>query len=238
MACRCSHLLPGLQSPLHPSAPRHLHPRPGPLCKGLPGTSSVPKPFPISPGCFWCIHLVNAKLALLWDHFSQLPTGDFLGSCPLCCLSLPTGKRLLTSAAPSCFASTNPHDYWYKLMFFSGGETWNKGKSYYFCTLSVGHALNRPEVNFLHVIFCTAGWCDGWKQHFFVPHLETCSFNYVWVAGLKQKRPGLLSSCSWGGLYFLASSTEKQMEKRNYFHSRGCRIWKHFIFLPQRITCI
>lgn len=63
--------------------------------------------------------------------------------------------------------------------FFSDGETWNKGKSYYFCTLGVGHALNRPEVNFLHVIFCTAGLCDGWKQHFFVPHLETCSFNYV-----------------------------------------------------------
>lgn len=97
--------------------------------------------------------------------------------------------------------------------FFSGGGFWNKRKSDYFCTLGVGHALNRTEVNFMHVIFCTAGWYGGWKQHFCVPGLETCSLNCVWVAGLKQRRPGLLSSCSWGGLYFLGSSTEKEKEK-------------------------
>lgn len=27
-------------------------------------------------------------------------------------------------------------------------------------------------------------------------------------------------------------------EKINYFHSRGCRIWKHFIFLPRKITYV
>lgn len=97
--------------------------------------------------------------------------------------------------------------------FCPGGGGWNKGKSDYFCTPGVGHALNRPEVNFLRVIFCTVGWCSGWKQHFCVPHLETFSLTGVWVTGMKQRRLGLFSSLSWGGLYFLACSTKKEEEK-------------------------
>lgn len=159
----------------HPSAPRHLSPRPEPLGKGLLGSSTVLGPFPIFPGCFQCINSVHISFQCQAGSAigSHLPTRDFLGSCPTCCLSLPTGKGLLTSAPPSGFVSANPRDYWYRLMFFSGGGAWNKVKTDYFCTLGVGHALNRPEVNFLHVIFCTAGWCGGWKQHFCVPGLET-----------------------------------------------------------------
>lgn len=99
------------------------------------------------------------------------------------------------------------------ICFLSLGAAWNKGKSDYFHSLGVGHILKRSKVNFLHVIFCTTGWYGGWKQHFYIPGLEICSLNYVWVAGLRQRRPGLFSCCSWGGLCFLATSTEKEKGK-------------------------
>ena len=119
-------------------------------------------------------------------------------------------------------------------MFFSGGEPWNKGKLDYFCTLGVGHALSRPEVKFLPVIFCTAGWCRGWKQHFCVPGLETCSLNVSVRSEAKETWLVQLSLMRWA--LFSCFQYWEWEEIRNNFHSRGCRNWKCFIFLPWKIT--
>lgn len=123
MACDCSHLLPGLQSPLPPSFLCSLTPlsQASGTLQSTPWHILSPGPFSIFPGCFWCSHSVHISF--------QCQVGSAIGShLPAFCQGFPwllptvlpvtaSGKRLLTSAPPLTFVSTNTHNYWYRPTF-------------------------------------------------------------------------------------------------------------------------
>lgn len=217
VVCDCSRLLPGLQSPPPPPFLCSLTPlsQTSATLQSTPWHILRPGPFSIFPGCFWCTHSVHISFqcqvgSAIGSHLPALHQG-FPWLLPTV-LSVPA-YRQETSHFCSTFGFCLCQYSWLLMQthcIFFVGAAWNKGKSDYFCSLGVGHVLNRSKMNFLHVIFCTASSCGGWKQHFYIPGMENCSLNHVWVAGLKQRRPALFSSCSWGDL---ATSTEKEKEK-------------------------
>lgn len=57
----------------------------------------------------------------------------------------------------------------------------------------------------------------------------------MWVAGLKQRRPALFSSCSWGGLYFLATSTGKEEVKERVSTREGVEFENPFFSCHKKL---
>lgn len=222
VACDCSYLLLGLQSPLPPPFLCSLTPlsQTSDTLQSTPWHILSPGPFSIFPGCFWCTHSVNVSFqcqvgSAIRLHLPALHQG-FLWLLPTV-LPVPA-YRQETSHFCSTFGFCLCQYSWLLIQthvcfgFFLLGQPGIRENEIIFAFWVL--AMYWRDLKWIFACDFLHSRLMWWVETaFYIPGLETCSLNYVWVAGLNRRRPALFSSCSWGGLYFLATSTEKEKAK-------------------------